>query len=85
MTRLKPLRQILILCKTAQHSKCILQERVPMFNAQILSTPFCSLFFSFCSLNTQLKNKKIDNFAQGPSIYILLKQKHIAKTQTTLD
>ena len=38
-----------------------------MFNARILSTPFCSLFFSFCILNTQLKKLVLD-----PPIYILL-------------
>ena len=38
-----------------------------MFDARILSTPFCSLFFSFCILNTQLKKLVLD-----PPIYILL-------------
>ena len=49
MTRSKPPRQILTLRTTAQRSKFIHQERIPMFNAQILSNPFCSLslFFFF--------------------------------------
>ena len=66
MTRSKPPRQILTLRTTTQRSKFIHQERIPMFNAQILSNLFCSLSlfvlfcfvfcFFFCSLNTWLKN-----------------------------
>ena len=77
MTRSKPPRQILTLRTTAQRSKFIHQERIPMFNAQILSNPFCSLslfffflfcfvlFFAFfCSLNTWLKNIILSLFPQ---------------------
>ena len=78
MTRSKPPRQILTLRTTAQRSKFIHQERIPMFNAQILSNPFCSLslfffFFCFvlfcfllffCSLNTWLKNIILSLFPQ---------------------
>ena len=51
MTRLKPSRQILTLRGIVQHGKSVLQKIVSVLYAQILSTPFCSLF----SLNTQLK------------------------------
>ena len=44
MTRLKLPRQILTLHKTAQRGKFILQKRVSMLNAKILSTSLCSLF-----------------------------------------
>ena len=47
ITRLKLPRPILALHKTAQHGKFILQKKVLMRNTQILSTPFCSLFFPY--------------------------------------
>ena len=69
ITRLKLLSQISTLHKTAQHGKFILPKRVPMFNAQILSTLFCCLFTLLVFLIHSLKKHKI---VLAPSIYILL-------------